>query len=141
MVFVILVRSCLWVDLLQGSDMQSTTLPYCFIHLCFREGGLTCHWSVFLLCWAGNLATSRARVTAASRSLPPQLNSGRNKVCAAQWLLHYLLYIQTFITKLSCSFFIYYITYVLVPFLIFGPFYLSNTIFSIKLHICCKRKA
>ncbi|XP_042619054.1 myosin-IIIb isoform X1 [Cyprinus carpio] len=27
----------------------------------------------------GNLATSRARVTAASRSLPPQLNSGRNK--------------------------------------------------------------
>uniref|UniRef100_A0A8C2J988 Myosin IIIB n=1 Tax=Cyprinus carpio TaxID=7962 RepID=A0A8C2J988_CYPCA len=28
----------------------------------------------------GNLATSRARVTAASRSLPPQLNSGRNKV-------------------------------------------------------------
>ncbi|XP_051997725.1 myosin-IIIb-like [Xyrauchen texanus] len=26
-----------------------------------------------------NLATSRARVTAASRSLPPQLNSGRNK--------------------------------------------------------------
>ncbi|KAM4609459.1 myosin-IIIb [Polymixia lowei] len=28
----------------------------------------------------GNLATSRARVTAASRSLPPQLSSGRNKV-------------------------------------------------------------
>ncbi|CAM4606829.1 unnamed protein product [Leuciscus chuanchicus] len=27
----------------------------------------------------GNLATSRARVTAASRSLPPQLSSGRNK--------------------------------------------------------------
>ncbi|KAI7808281.1 putative myosin-IIIb, partial [Triplophysa rosa] len=27
----------------------------------------------------GNLATSRARVTAASRSLPPQLNGGRNK--------------------------------------------------------------
>uniref|UniRef100_A0A668B040 non-specific serine/threonine protein kinase n=1 Tax=Myripristis murdjan TaxID=586833 RepID=A0A668B040_9TELE len=27
----------------------------------------------------GNLATSRARITAASRSLPPQLNSGRNK--------------------------------------------------------------
>uniref|UniRef100_A0A673NMD2 non-specific serine/threonine protein kinase n=1 Tax=Sinocyclocheilus rhinocerous TaxID=307959 RepID=A0A673NMD2_9TELE len=30
----------------------------------------------------GNLATSRARVTAASRSLPPQLSSGRNKVRA-----------------------------------------------------------
>ncbi|KAG7464002.1 hypothetical protein MATL_G00182650 [Megalops atlanticus] len=28
---------------------------------------------------AGNLATSRARVTAASRSLPPQLSTGRNK--------------------------------------------------------------
>lgn len=35
--------------------------------------------SIFLLP-TGNLATSRARVTAASRSLPPQLGSGRSKV-------------------------------------------------------------
>lgn len=35
--------------------------------------------SIFLVP-TGNLATSRARVTAASRSLPPQLGSGRSKV-------------------------------------------------------------
>uniref|UniRef100_A0A673M329 non-specific serine/threonine protein kinase n=1 Tax=Sinocyclocheilus rhinocerous TaxID=307959 RepID=A0A673M329_9TELE len=36
----------------------------------------------------GNLATSRARVTAASRSLPPQLNSGRNKVDTMEMMRH-----------------------------------------------------
>ncbi|XP_064183234.1 myosin-IIIb [Anguilla rostrata] len=36
----------------------------------------------------GNLATSRARVTAASRSLPPQLNTGRNKVDTMEIMRH-----------------------------------------------------
>ncbi|KAM8856823.1 myosin-IIIb isoform 4-T5 [Synchiropus picturatus] len=36
----------------------------------------------------GNLATSRARVTAASRSLPPQLSSGRNKVDTMEMMRH-----------------------------------------------------
>ncbi|XP_065818524.1 myosin-IIIb isoform X4 [Labrus bergylta] len=36
----------------------------------------------------GNLATSRARVTAASRSLPPQLGSGRNKVDTMEMMRH-----------------------------------------------------
>uniref|UniRef100_A0A668B039 non-specific serine/threonine protein kinase n=1 Tax=Myripristis murdjan TaxID=586833 RepID=A0A668B039_9TELE len=36
----------------------------------------------------GNLATSRARITAASRSLPPQLNSGRNKVDTMEMMRH-----------------------------------------------------
>jgi len=75
-------------DLLQGSNMHSLGCEpraqhhniVLFIHA--SDGRLTCHWSVFPLCWAGNLATSRARVTAASRSLPPQLSSGRNKVRA-----------------------------------------------------------
>lgn len=46
----------------------------------------------------GNLATSRARVTAASRSLPPQLGSGRSKVslsarCAARCERQRLFYL------------------------------------------------
>ncbi|KAI4805683.1 hypothetical protein KUCAC02_010284, partial [Chaenocephalus aceratus] len=36
----------------------------------------------------GNLATSRARVTAASRSLPPQLGSGRTKVDTMEMMRH-----------------------------------------------------
>uniref|UniRef100_A0A3P9AIT7 non-specific serine/threonine protein kinase n=1 Tax=Esox lucius TaxID=8010 RepID=A0A3P9AIT7_ESOLU len=36
----------------------------------------------------GNLATSRARVTAASRSLPPQLGSGRHKVDTMEMMRH-----------------------------------------------------
>uniref|UniRef100_A0A3B3D1F7 non-specific serine/threonine protein kinase n=1 Tax=Oryzias melastigma TaxID=30732 RepID=A0A3B3D1F7_ORYME len=36
----------------------------------------------------GNLATSRARVTAASRSLPPQLGSGRSKVDTMEMMRH-----------------------------------------------------
>ncbi|KAK3569292.1 hypothetical protein QTP86_026559, partial [Hemibagrus guttatus] len=36
----------------------------------------------------GNLATSRARVTAASRSLPPQLHAGRNKVDTMEMMRH-----------------------------------------------------
>uniref|UniRef100_A0A3B3X167 non-specific serine/threonine protein kinase n=1 Tax=Poecilia mexicana TaxID=48701 RepID=A0A3B3X167_9TELE len=36
----------------------------------------------------GNLATSRARVTAASRSLPPQLTSGRSKVDTMEMMRH-----------------------------------------------------
>uniref|UniRef100_A0A3P9MQG0 non-specific serine/threonine protein kinase n=1 Tax=Oryzias latipes TaxID=8090 RepID=A0A3P9MQG0_ORYLA len=36
----------------------------------------------------GNLATSRARVTAASRSLPPQLSSGRSKVDTMEMMRH-----------------------------------------------------
>uniref|UniRef100_A0A8C4IN45 non-specific serine/threonine protein kinase n=1 Tax=Dicentrarchus labrax TaxID=13489 RepID=A0A8C4IN45_DICLA len=36
----------------------------------------------------GNLATSRARVTAASRSLPPQLSSGRAKVDTMEMMRH-----------------------------------------------------
>uniref|UniRef100_A0A669AXF8 non-specific serine/threonine protein kinase n=1 Tax=Oreochromis niloticus TaxID=8128 RepID=A0A669AXF8_ORENI len=36
----------------------------------------------------GNLATSRARVTAASRSLPPQLGSGRTKVDTMEMIRH-----------------------------------------------------
>ncbi|KAM6985641.1 myosin-IIIb isoform 3-T3 [Aplochiton taeniatus] len=36
----------------------------------------------------GNLATSRARVTAASRSLPPQLSSGRHKVDTMEMMRH-----------------------------------------------------
>ncbi|XP_066543987.1 myosin-IIIb isoform X2 [Amia ocellicauda] len=36
----------------------------------------------------GNLATSRARVTAASRSLPPQLSAGRNKVDTMEVMRH-----------------------------------------------------
>ncbi|KAM7380556.1 hypothetical protein PAMP_003843 [Pampus punctatissimus] len=36
----------------------------------------------------GNLATSRARVTAASRSLPPQLSSGRTKVDTMEMMRH-----------------------------------------------------
>ncbi|XP_015214343.2 myosin-IIIb isoform X1 [Lepisosteus oculatus] len=36
----------------------------------------------------GNLATSRARVTAASRSLPPQLSVGRNKVDTMEVMRH-----------------------------------------------------
>ncbi|GAA6108132.1 myosin-IIIb [Tachysurus ichikawai] len=35
-----------------------------------------------------NLATSRARVTAASRSLPPQLHAGRNKVDTMEMMRH-----------------------------------------------------
>ncbi|XP_055360799.1 myosin-IIIb isoform X3 [Betta splendens] len=36
----------------------------------------------------GNLATSRARITAASRSLPPQLSSGRSKVDTMEMMRH-----------------------------------------------------
>ncbi|XP_036422044.1 myosin-IIIb isoform X2 [Colossoma macropomum] len=36
----------------------------------------------------GNLATSRARVTAASRSLPPQLSTGRSKVDTMEMMRH-----------------------------------------------------
>ncbi|TSM68897.1 Myosin-IIIb [Bagarius yarrelli] len=36
----------------------------------------------------GNLATSRAKVTAASRSLPPQLHAGRNKVDTMEMMRH-----------------------------------------------------
>ncbi|KAI1884833.1 hypothetical protein AGOR_G00213910 [Albula goreensis] len=36
----------------------------------------------------GNLATSRARVTAASRSLPPQISTGRNKVDTMEMMRH-----------------------------------------------------
>lgn len=67
----------------------SRSLSALYLSLTSKRGGrfyFTClqfqDLNVMLMCfhWPGNLATPRARVTAASRSLPPQLSSGRSKV-------------------------------------------------------------
>lgn len=62
-----------------GRDTLLNSFHFVVLRLRFREKGLICLCFIFFS--TGNLATSRARVTAASRSLPPQLNSGRIKVC------------------------------------------------------------
>lgn len=56
------------------TPLAHSQILFAFSYYCMKV-----HW-LHSCVSTGNLATSKARVTAASRSLPPQLGSGRTKV-------------------------------------------------------------
>ncbi len=110
---------------------------YVVLFICASE---TEDWRVadlcFFFCWAGNLATSRARVTAASRSLPPQLSSGRNKVCAVFFTFRQssqksYSFLSSFQMKMNMN-------YHIIHFLFW---FLYSFICSVKVQIWCKLNA